>query len=258
MSQQYGQPGGGPNQPPQYGQGQNQGGSQGQPPQYGQPGSGRDNPAQQPTQYVPGPYGAPPPPSYQQPQPPYGQPQPPYGQPQPGQPGYTPGPAPVPPFAAIKQPARQVTADGFERSLTLLVYLFSVCAAAGVLGLGDTPLALRALGGGISYTVSFGLNLGYFIAFALPLAVISGVTTGELVKFHAKQALWLLIAYTVIRLVVELFFLIPAAGVQDILFGGVIVGLLHLVLVLAGAFAGVRAFFNREMYSLPIIGGFVK
>jgi uncharacterized membrane protein len=158
----------------------------------------------------------------------------------------------------MKQPARQVAADGFERSLTLVVYLFSVCAAAGVLGLGDTPLALRAIGGGISYTVSFGLALGYFIAFALPLAVISGVTTGELVKFHAKQALWLLIAYTVIRLVVELFFLIPATGVQDILFNGVIVGLLHLILVLAGAFAGVRAFFNREMYSLPIIGGFVK
>lgn len=252
MSQQYGQPGGGPNQPPQYGQ--NQGGSQGQPPQYGQAGS---NPAQQPTQYAQGPYGAPPSPAYQpqQPQPPYGQPQPPYGQ-QPGQPGYT--PAPVPPMAALKQPARQVAADGFERSLALLVYLFSVCAAAGVLGLGDTPLVLRAIGGGISYTVSFGLNLGYLVAFALPLAVIYGVSTGELARFHAKQALWLLIAYTVIRLVIELFFLIPQTGVQDILFSGVIVGLLHLILVLAGAFAGVRAFFNREMYSLPVIGGFVK
>jgi uncharacterized membrane protein len=161
-------------------------------------------------------------------------------------------------MAAIKQPARQVAADGFERSLTLLVYLFSTLAAAGVLGLSDTPLALRSTGTSFSYVVSFGLSLSYLVAFALPLAVIYGVRSGELVRFHAKQALWLLIAYTVIRLVIELFFLIPAPGVQDILFNGVIVGLLHVILVLAGAFAGVRAFFNREMYALPVIGGFVK
>jgi uncharacterized membrane protein len=209
-----------------------------------------------PTQYVPGPYAAPP--GYQQPnqpQPTYGQPQSPYGQPG----GYQPAPAPGPnAMASLKQPARQVAADGFERSLTLLVYLISTFAAAGVLGLGDTPLALRSAGSSLSYVVSFGLSLGYFIAFALPLAVIYGARTGELVRFHAKQTLWLLIAYTVIRLVVELFFLIPAPGVQDILFSGIIVGLLHLILVLAGAFAGVRAFLNREMYSLPVIGGFVK
>lgn len=278
MSQQYGQPGGGPpsGQPPQYGQ--NPGGPQGQgqppQPQYGQP-SGppggpqgnppNPNPAQQPTQYVPGPYNQPPnypPPNQNQPQPPYGQPQSPYGQPpQPG--GYQPVPLPGQNqgqnvMAAIKQPARQVSADGYERSLTLLVYLFSVFAAAGVLGLGDTPLALRALGNGISYVVTFGLQLGFLVAFALPLAVIYGVKTGELVRFHAKQTLWLLIAYTVVRLVSELFFLIPAQGVQDILFNGIIVGLLHLILVLAGAFAGVRAFFNREIYALPIIGSFVK
>lgn len=253
MSQQYGQPGGGQNQPPQYGQ--NQGGPQAQPPQYGQP-SGQPgsqpgaNPAQQPTQYVQGPYGAPPP-GYQP-----NQPQPPYGQP-PG--GYTPAPTPtpIPPMAAIKQPARQVAADGFERSLSLLVYLFSTLAAAGVLT-SDTPLSLRSGSGGINYVVSFGLSLSYLIAFALPLAVIYATRTGELVRFHAKQALWLLIAYTVIRLVIELLFLIPAPGVQDILFNGIIVGLLHVILVLVGAFAGVRAFLNREMYALPIIGGFVK
>ncbi len=254
MSQQYGQSSGGQNQPPQYGQ--NQGGSQGQ---YGQPSSQTGgNPAQQPTQYVQGPYGTPPP-GYQannQPQPPYGQPQPPYGQ-QPG--NYNPTPVPIPPMAAIKQPARQVPADGFERSLALLVYLFSTLIAAGVLGLGDTPLALRSTGNGIGgYVVSFGLSLSYLVAFALPLAVIYGGRSGELVRFHAKQALWLLIAYTVIRLVIELLFLIPSPGVQDILFNGVIVGLLHVIVVLAGAFAGVRAFLNREMYSLPVIGGFVK
>ena len=254
MSQQYGQPGGGQNPPPQYGQ--NQGSSQGQSPQYGPTGGqAGGNPAQQPTQYVQGPYGTPPP-GYQpnQPQPPYGQPQPPYGQP-PG--GFTSAPTPVPPMAVLKQPARQVAADGFERSLTLLIYLFSTLAAAGVLT-SDTPLSLRSGSGGITYVVSFGLSLSYLIAFALPLAVIYAARTGELVRYHAKQALWLLIAYTVIRLVIELLFLIPAPGVQDILFNGIIVGLLHVILVLAGAFAGVRAFLNREMYALPVIGGFVK
>jgi hypothetical protein len=46
--------------------------------------------------------------------------------------------------------------------------------------------------------------------------------------------------------------------VQDILFSGIIVGLLHVILALAAAYAGVRAFYNRELYQLPLIGGFIK
>ena len=253
MSQQYGQPGGPQGQPPQYGQPQ-PGGPQGEPTQYVRPGGPQGQPQQQYGQPQP-PYGAPPPPAYQQPgapQTPYGAPPPPTYQ-QPPQGGYPPAGV-----AAIQQPARQVPADAYERSLSLLVYLWVGLCAAGVLGLGNTPLVLRSLSGGITYTVSFGLNLGFLVTFALPLAVMYGIRQGELVRFHARQALFLGLAYTVIRLVIELFFLIPSPGVQDILFNGVIVGLLVTIMALAACFAGVRAFFNRELYRLPVVGGFVK
>jgi len=169
------------------------------------------------------------------------------------QPGY-----PSPTVDALKQPAPQVQADAFERSLSLLVYLWVGLIAAGVLGLGNTPLVLRSASGGITYAVSFGLNLGFLVTFALPLAIMYGVRQGDLIRFHARQALFLGLGYTVIRLVIELFFLIPSTGVQDILFSGIIVGLLVTVLALAASFAGVRAFYNRELYRLPVIGGFVK
>jgi uncharacterized membrane protein len=78
------------------------------------------------------------------------------------------------------------------------------------------------------------------------------------VRFHAKQALYLGLAYILVRLVIELLYLIPSTGVQDILFSGVIVGLLHVALVFIALFAGVKAFYNRELYALPVIGGFIK
>ena len=266
MSQQYGQPGGPQGQPPQYGQGQQSqpqpggsqsqpqsGGPQGEPTQYVRPGSPQGQPYPQPQP----PYGAPPP-NYQQPnqpQPPYGAPLPNYQQ-QPGQP--QPQPSYQQNVAAIKQPARQVQADAYERSLSLLVYLWVGMCAAGVLGLGNTPLVLRSGSSGITYSVSFGLNLGFLVTFALPLAVMYAVHQGELLRFHAKQALYLGLAYVVIRLVIELLYLIPATGVQDILLSGIVVGLLLVVMVLAAAFAGVRAFYNREIYRLPLVGSFVK
>jgi uncharacterized membrane protein len=164
----------------------------------------------------------------------------------------------VQPVAPVKQTARQVPADAFERTLSLLVYLWVGLCAGGVLGLGDTPLALRSASGGLTYSVAFSINLGFLVCLALPLAVMYAAKHGELVRFHAKQALYLGIAYILVRLLVELLYLIPSAGVQDILFSGIIVGLLHVILALAAAYAGVRAFYNRELYQLPLIGGFIK
>jgi uncharacterized membrane protein len=232
MSQQYGQPGGLQGQPPNYNP------APGQP--YNQP-----QPPPQP------PYGAPPP-NYQGPNPPnYGGP-PNYQQSDPTQRAY-----PVPP-AAVQAPARQVPADGYERTLSLLAYIWVAACAAGVLGVGETPVALRSASGGLTYSVGFSLNLGFLVCLALPLAVIYAVRQGELVRFHARQALYLGIAYIVVRLVIELLYLIPSTGVQDILFSGVIVGLLHVALVFIALFAGVKAFYNRELYALPVIGGFIK
>jgi hypothetical protein len=213
MSQQY-PPGGGPppGQPP-YGQ---------PPQQYGQ---------QQPQQ----PYGQPPQP-YGQQQPPYGQPPQQYGQ-QPYQ-GYTPTPAPV------------VEADGYERTLSLLVYLWVIWTGIAT---GANLLEFRNIG-----VFDFAVNLSALAVLLLPLVVSSVARNSQLVSFHAKQALLLAIFYLVARFLVGLLFLIPDANVQKILVNDILIGVVHLLFVWLALMAGVRAFFNRELYRAPLVGGMVK
>jgi hypothetical protein len=168
MSQQY-PPGGGP--PP------------GGQPDYGQPTQYGGQPQQQP---------------YGQPQQPYGQQQPgyppqqqpPYGQ-QPGYPpyqqqAYTPTPAPV-------IPAQVVEADAFERSLSLLVYvwvvMFTVLADSSVLEFRND----------VRFMVY--IRLAPLAGLILPL-VVSSVVKTPLASFHAKQALFLGVLYVVARFVV--------------------------------------------------------
>lgn len=222
MSQQY-PPGGGP--PP------------GQQPDYGQPGQygGQQQPQQQP---------------YPQQQPPYGQPpqypqQPPYGQQQPGYPPYQQQPFPQP-----QAPAQVVEADAFERTLSLLVYIWVVMF--GVLQDGSV-LEFR---NEIRFFVY--IRLAVLAGLLLPLVVSSVVKTGQLASFHAKQALMLGIAFVVARFVVGLLFLIPDSTVQQILVAGILVGALQLAFIWLALTGGVRAFFNRELYRLPIVGGMVK
>ncbi|HYJ45908.1 MAG TPA: hypothetical protein VEV81_04780, partial [Pyrinomonadaceae bacterium] len=146
MSQQY-PPGGGPppGQPPY-----------GQPPQYGQ--------QQQPQQQQP--YGQPPQ-QYGQPPQQYGQQPPQYGYPQQG---YSPAPAPAP----------VVEADSFERSLSLICYLW---VALGVSLSGASVLEFRNFGG-----FNFIINLGALAIILLPLAAQSAAGDSQFVRFHAKQA----------------------------------------------------------------------
>ncbi len=225
MSQQYGQP---PGQGPQ-----------GQPPQYGQP---PPQPGYQPQQ--PPAYNTPPP-GYVQPQQP---PAPAYQPPQQAH-NYQPPPPVARPMAA---PAPQVQADGYERTLSLLVYIW-----VALFGTTGTFIALRGVDIGNRLDISFRLDLAELIGLLLPFIVMIAVRNGELVRFHARQALYLALAYIVLRLVVELFYLIPTRGVQDILVSGVLVGLVRLLIVFAALYAGVRAFANRELYRLPIIGNLV-
>jgi uncharacterized membrane protein len=217
MSQPY-PPGGGPppggGQPP-YGQPQQ--------PQYGQ---------QQPQQ----PYGQQPQPYGQQP-PPYGQPPQQYGQQQPYQ-GYAPAPAPV------------VEADGYERTLSLLVYFWVIWTGIAT---GANLLEFRNLG-----VFDFAVNLSALAVLLLPLVVSSVARHSQLVSFHAKQALLLGIFYLIARFVVGLLFLIPDANVQKILVNDILIGVVHLLFVWLALMAGVRAFFNRELYRAPLVGGMVK
>ena len=216
MSQQY-PPGGGP--PP------------GQPP-YGQPQQPYGQ--QQPQQ----PYGQPPQPYGQQP-PPYGQPPQQYGQ-QPYQ-GYAPAPVPAP----------VVEADGYERTLSLLVYFWVIWTGIAT---GANLLEFRNIG-----VFDFAVNLSALAVLLLPLVVSSVARNNSpLVSFHAKQALLLGIFYLVARFVVGLLFLIPDANVQKILVNDILIGVVHLLFVWLALMAGVRAFLNRELYRAPLVGGMVK
>ncbi len=235
-------------QPP-YGPGQ-----PGQPPQYGQPG----NPPPPSNQPPPG-YG--PPPGYQQPPPGYGPP-PGYQQPPPGYgpppAGYQPPQQPPPPAApkppsSLTAPAPQVEADGYERTLALLAYLW-----IAFFGIGETLITLRNLDLGLNNNISFGLNIGALVGLVAPFIILQVAKNSQLVSFHARQALILAIGYLVVRFVLELLYLIPARGFQDILVSGILVGGIRLLFVAAAMFAGIRAFFNRELYRLPLIGSFVK
>ncbi len=218
-------------------------GSQGQPP-YGQPPG--QPPNYQPQQPSPNYQPQQPPPGYQQ-QPPPGYPQGAY----PPQASY--GPPPVAPKMVV--PTRVVeNADGFERTLSLLAYIW-VAFYVGVASLIvlRIPVFRNTTG-----EFSFNLNFEALIILALPFIILAAVKSGELVRFHARQALYLGIALMVARVILQLLYLIPSEGVQDVLVRGILQGGIEVVFAAAALYAGVRAFYNRENYRLPLIGSFVK
>jgi uncharacterized membrane protein len=250
MSQQY-PPGGGP--PP------------GQQPDYGQPTQYGNQQPQQP-------YGQPPQQPYGQPPPQYPpQQQPPYGQ---QQPGYQPYPQQQQAYAPTPAPAQVVDADAYERSLSLAAYAWvalfiavsaaSAFGAAGPLGGVFFPagnllsLFYAPSGYGAASGIDFNINLTPLVILALPLAAISAARGSQFVRFHARQALFVGIFYLVARVVVGLFYLIPQAEVQRILVSGLLVGAVQFVFAYLAFLGGVRAFFNRELFKVPVIGGMVK
>ncbi len=229
--------------------------------------------------YQPGPGGQPP---YQQPggQPPYQQPggyqpQPPYQQPggqppyqQPG--GYPPQPGGQPPYqqqppqyqqppaaaqavAKMAAPAPTVdNADTIERVTSLLAY-------AWLLFFGFQSLFSLTLdfGGrtfeGLGTTTSFSLNLAGLLGLVGPLAIMLAVKKGDLVKFHARQAFFLVLAYIVFRALFSLLYLINVAFVQDIILSGILVPGLQIIVAFAAIYAGIRAFYNKELFGIPVI-----
>jgi uncharacterized membrane protein len=226
MSQQY-PPGGGP--PP------------GQQPPYGQP--------QQPQQQQP--YGQPPQQPYGQPPQGYGQQQPPYGyqQQQPYQ-GYAPAPVPAP----------VVEADAYERTLSLLGYIWVALGIA--FGVGNvlyfTPSINDVMIRGGVGGVSFGINLGALVLLVLPFALMTAMKGSQFVRFHGKQALLIGVFYLAAIIVVGLLDLINDPTVRGIIVNGILVGGVKVLFAGLALLAGIRAFYYRELYRAPVVGGMVK
>jgi uncharacterized membrane protein len=205
--------------------------------------------------YPPG--GGPPPgqqPPYGQPQQqqPYGQQQQPYGQPpqqygqQPQQYGYQ---QPYQQQGYAPVPAPVVEADSFERSLSLICYLW---VALGIALGGSSVLEFRNFG-----RFSFIINLGALVLLLLPLAAQSAAAESQLVRFHAKQAFLIAAFYLIARFVTGLIFLVNDENVQTIV-GGLLVGAVQVLFTYLAVMAGVRAFFRRELYRAPVVGGMVR
>ena len=210
MSQPY-PPGGGP--PP------------GQQPPYGQ-----QPQQQQPYGQQQQPYGQPPQQYGQQPQP--------YGYQQPYQQGYAPAaPAPV------------VEADTFERSLSLMCYLW---VALGIALGGASVLEFRNFG-----RFNFVINLGALVILLLPLAAQAAAPESQLVRFHAKQAFLIAVFFLIARFVAGLIFLVNDENVQGIV-GNILVGAVQVLFTYLAVVAGVRAFYKRELYRAPLVGGMVR
>ena len=192
-------------------------------------------------QYPPG--GGPPPGQ----QPPYGQPQQ-YGQ-QPYQ-GYAPAPV----------PAQVVEADAYERSLSLLGYVWVALAIA--FGVGNvlyfTPSINDIVTRGGVGGVSFGLSLAPLIVLVLPFVLMSAMKNSQLARFHGKQALLIGAFYLAAMFVIGLLYLINDATVRGIIVGGILEGGVKVLFAGLALYAGVRAFYHRELYRAPVVGGMVK
>lgn len=205
------------------------------------PPGGGPPPGQQP------PYGQPP-----QQQQPYGQQQPPYGQP-PQQYGQQPQPygyqQPYPQQGYGAAPAPVVEADSFERALSLMCYIW---VALGIALGGSSVLEFRNFG-----RFSFIINLAALTILLFPLAAQAAAGDSQLVRFHAKQAFLIAVFYLIARFVVGLIFLVNDENVQTIV-GGLLVGAVQVLFTYLAVVAGVRAFFKRELYRAPVVGGMVR
>jgi len=76
------------------------------------------------------------------------------------------------------------------------------------------------------------------------------------VRFHSKQALVIAIAFLVVQFLMGFLYMVPGYG--GIFLGGILVGAAQLFFAYLAITAGLRAFFNRELYKAPVIGGMVS
>jgi uncharacterized membrane protein len=148
-------------------------------------------------------------------------------------------------------PPPVVEADEYERTITLVTYIW---VALGV-ALLENPVFQMAYFGGYYGSFYFNLHLGGLAILLLPLFAPKAQPNSQLVRFHAKQALVIAIAFLVVQFLLGFVYMIPGYG--GIFLGGILMGAAQIFLAYLAVTAGLRAFFNRELFRVPVIGGMV-
>jgi uncharacterized membrane protein len=157
-------------------------------------------------------------------------------------------------------PAPVVEADAYERSLSLLGYLWVALGIA--FGVGNVLYFTPSLNdvmirGGVG-GVSFGINLGALVLLVLPFVLMSAMKSSQLASFHGKQALLIGVFYLIAIIIVGLLDLINDPTVRGIIVNGILVGGVKVLFAGLALLAGIRAFYYRELYRAPVVGGMVK
>ena len=146
--------------------------------------------------------------------------------------------------------------------MSLLGYLWvalSIAFAGGsVLYFSPTISDLMSRGMTGSGGVPFGVNLGALIVLVLPFVLMSAMKNSQLVRFHAKQAFLIGVIYLAAMVVIGLLELINDATVRGVVVNGILFGGVKVLFIGLALLAAVRAFFYRELYRAPVIGGMVK
>jgi len=148
-------------------------------------------------------------------------------------------------------PPPVVEADTYERTITLVTYIW---VAAGVALLESSVFQLLSLGGyygGFYFT----LHLGGLAILLLPILAPKSQPNSQLVRFHSKQALIIAVAFLIVQFLMGFLYMVPGTG--GVILGGILVGAAQLFFAYLAITAGLRAFFNRELFRVPVIGGMV-
>ena len=100
-------------------------------------------------------------------------------------------------------------------------------------------------------------DLGVAYGIVGPLALYLAIRGASLIKFHALQAVYLFAGYVIVRTVLQLLYLIPAQGFQDVLLDQAIVPAVQAGFAFLAVFLGAKALVNKELYPIPFVGNFI-
>ena len=145
-----------------------------------------------------------------------------------------------------------VEANDYERTITLATYIW---VALGIALLESPVFQIISFGYGGYGGTYFNMHIGGLAILLLPIFAPKAQPNSQLVRFHAKQALVIAVAFLIVQFLLGFVYMIGySAGA---ILGGLLIGAAQLFFAYLAITAGLRAFFNRELFRVPVIGGMV-